>query len=258
VPGSSLRQLATRMRNALSTYGRGSTPPGITEYGPSEAGDATWGRINAIHEGAAWAATFVSEALAGGATMGSLLLVRDNFGGSTTGSATVPSPDHIRDGIDYPKAVHNAFQTYTMLPGSRVSVTTPSGQPNIRAVASTDGSPTGLLVYNYSYRFAYPTEYRDISVNENVKPGFSGLSANGNVVVQRYLIDANTSNVSKYLDANLAPDLAGSKLTRVEQCYSTVIANTLVLPVRTLGPSAVSLWVVKPYGGTVDSTQTCR
>ena len=243
--GSSLRAQLQRIRNALTANGRPSTPVMVSEYGPSESSDSVFGRINYSHESAAWSAVFIQEALAGGATVGSYLLVRDNFGPDTTGTPGISSLTHIRDGVDYPKPNYNAFRMFTMMPGTRKAVTTPADQPDVRAVAAANASAAGLIVSNYNFSFNWPSDNTDRSVNRNVVPGFSNLPFNGSVIVERYLVDRNTSNVARYLDVGQTPDLGGASLTRVEQCGAAVNQGTLVLPGRTLGPSAVSLWLVR-------------
>lgn len=245
VPGSNLRAQLQRIRRALVANGMASVPIAITEYGPSEGSDAVFGHINYSHESAAWAATFVREALAGTATAGSYLLVRDNSGASTTGSPTTPSLTHIRDGIDYPKPVLNAFRMFMMLPGVRKAVTLPAQQPNVQAFAAADAASAGLLAYNYNFRFNWPSDFTDLTVAETVAPGFVNLAFNGSVSVERYLIDRNTSNIARYLDAGSAPDYNGSMLTLAERCSATVSGGSLVLPPKVLSPSAVSLWLVR-------------
>lgn len=256
VPGSGLRAQLQRMRQALSAQGRGNTSIHVTEYGPSEGSDAVFGRINYSHEGAAWAATFVQEALAGSATGGSYLIVRDNFGANTTGSAPVASFAHIRDGVDYPKAAYNAFRMYTLLPGTRKAVSLSALQPDVRGFASADATSAGLIAYNYNFRFNYPSDYTDLTVNQTVVPGFTRLPFSGGVTVERYLVDRNTSNLARYLDSSQPPSYDGSMLTRVEMCAAVVDQGTLVLPARVLGPSAVSLWLIR--SGAATGLQTCQ
>jgi hypothetical protein len=257
VPGSNLRALLQRMRQALVAQGRGNAMMLVTEYGPSEGSDAVFGRINYSHEGAAWAAVFLQEALAGTANGGSYLIVRDNFGANTTGAAPVASLTHIDSGVDYPKPAYNTFRMFTMLPGTRKAVTLSSLQPDIRALASAGSSSAALLVSNYRFRFNWPSDYTDLTVNQTVVPGFSTLPFTGGVTVERYLIDRDTSNIGRYIDGNLPLSLAGTSLTRVESCTATVdTAGTLVLPSRVLGPSAVSLWMVR--SGMTSGLQTCQ
>ena len=254
VPGSRLRDQLQRMRRALANAGRGTTPIYVTEYGPSEGSDTVFGRINYTAPGGAWAAMFVNEALAGSATGGSYLIVRDNFGPNMTGSPPVASFMHIRDGVDYPKPAYNVLRMYTLLPGTRKAVTLQQG--DVRAFAAADGVSAGLIAYNYNYRYNWPADYTDLTVEQSVAPGFANLPFDGAVGVERYLVDQNTSNVARYIDAGQPPDYNGSLLTRVEACAATVDQGTLVLPARTLGPSAVSLWLVK--SGAAASLPACR
>ncbi|HEY9447907.1 MAG TPA: hypothetical protein VIQ62_12615, partial [Burkholderiales bacterium] len=188
------------------------------------------------------------------ATGGSYLIVRDNFGANTTGLPTVPSYTHIRDGVDYPKPAYNVFRMYAMLPGTRKAVTLQPG--DVRAFAAADGASAGLIVYNYNYRYNWPSDYTDLTVEQSVVPGFANVPFDGAVSVERYLVDENTSNVARYLDAKQPLDYNGAMLTRVEACAATVDQGTLVLPARTLGPSAVSLWLVK--SGAAAGLPACR
>lgn len=253
VPGSALKTQLQRIRQALNGSGRGNTPIHISEYGPSESSDSFHGRINYSHVSAAWAAMFVQEALGGTATGGSYLLVRDNFGGDATGVPGITSFSHFYGGVDYPKAALNAFHAVTMLPGTRKAVTTSSTQPNVRGLAGANSTSAGLLAYNFNFRFS---DNVDLTTDQTVVPGFSGLAFNGGATVERHLIDRNTSNVARYLDAGQTPDLGGSSLTRVEQCNATVDQGNLVLPARVLGPSAVSLWTVR--SGATSGAPTCQ
>ena len=248
VPGSGLRTQLQRIRSALNASGRSGTPIFETEYGTSEGSDAVSGHINYSHVGAAWGAMFVREALAGTASGGSILNVRDNFGTSLTGIPTVAGFDHIDNGVDYPKAIYNVFRMFTMLPGSRKAVTVSAQQPDVRALASADAGSAAALVFNYNFEFNWPTTWTDRTVDQNVAPGFANLPFNGAVAVDRYLIDANTSNVAFFIDSGRALDYNASLLTRVEQCAATVNQGTLNLPARVLTPSAVSLWIVKSGG----------
>jgi hypothetical protein len=244
VPGSSLKAQLLRMRAALDANGRAGTPISVSEWGPSEASDQVYGAINYRHESAAWGMAFLTEAVAGTASSGSFLGTRDNFGGDITGAQGFSSFVHKRAGPEYMKPIANAFQMWWMLPGSRKDVATPAGQPNVRAVAASSREAAAMIVYNYNYKFAQ-TGYFDASNSEPVVPAFTRLEFSGDVLVDRYLIDEQHSNVARYIDAGVQPDAAGSSLQRVEQCYAKVTNGSVVLPARTLAPGAVSLWIVK-------------
>ncbi|HWI16007.1 MAG TPA: hypothetical protein VNT02_17215, partial [Burkholderiales bacterium] len=102
----------------------------------------------------------------------------------------------------------------------------------------------------------YPSDYTDLTTSQTVVPGFINLAFNGDVTVERYLVDQDTSNIARYLDAGLAPDYNGSVLTLVERCAATVSGGSLVLPARILKPSAVSLWIVR--SGASGSVAGCE
>jgi hypothetical protein len=249
VPGSSLRAQLQRIRQALVVYNLGSVLIEVSEYGPSEGSDAVFGHINYSHESAAWGAMFLNEALAGTATLGSNLIVRDNFGANPTGSATVASLTHIENGVDYPKPIYNTFRMFTMLPGTRKAVTGTAQEPDVRGFASADGASAALIAYNYNYRFNWPSDYTDLTVPESVVPAFVNLPFGGTVSVERWLVDESTSNIEYYIDNGKPLDFNGTMLARVESCSATVSGGSLVLPARTLGTSGVSLWIVKSGAG---------
>jgi hypothetical protein len=242
-----LKQQLQMLRNKLKAVGRGSVPIRITEWGPScSTGDRKLGRINYTPGGGAWTAAFLKDALSSGLDRGVLLLSRDNEGANTTGLSTQVSFTYLQDSQDYPKPVYNVTRMFKMLPGRRRQVTTSTQQPNIGAIASTDNKTVGLLVFNYKYKFDWPNEYKDMTVNEPVSVLINNMPFSGQVTVKRYLVDENTSNVAKFLDAGQKPDLEKTKLQQVETFSATVNNGTLDLGTRTLGKSAVSLWLVSP------------
>jgi xylan 1,4-beta-xylosidase len=244
VPGSGLRTQLNRMRSALNARGRNDTQIAITEWGATEAADGQFGAINYRHQGAAWGMAFVTEAIAGTATSGSFLGTRDNMGADDSGPAAFASLLHRKNGVEFPKPIANALQMWWMMPGTRKEITTPADRPNVRAVASSGGEGAAMIVYNYNYKFA-PGWYHDEATDETVVPGFTGLPFNGDVVVLRYVIDQSRSNLAIYLDGGLAPQMRQAQLERVETCYAQVVNGSLVLPARSLSPSAVSLWVLR-------------
>jgi hypothetical protein len=136
-----------------------------------------------------------------------------------------------------------------MLPGTRKAVAYCEQHPDVKAIASADASAAGLVVYNYNFRFNWPSDNTDLTAAQAVTPAFANLSFSGPVTVDRYLVDRETSNIARYLDAGEAPDHHGTMLARVETCTATVSGGTLALPARVLGPSAVSLWIVRSGGG---------
>jgi hypothetical protein len=98
--------------------------------------------------------------------------------------------------------------------------------------------------------------WADHTVQQSVSAGFANLPFSGAVRVERYLIDENTSNVAFFIDSGRPLDYSAASLTRVEQCAANVVQGMLNLPARVLGPSAVSLWLVR-IGGSA-SLPACQ
>ncbi|MBC7779363.1 MAG: Ig-like domain repeat protein [Proteobacteria bacterium] len=250
VPGSSVRARGLRARAALVAAGRGNVPISITEWGPSDVtGDRRYSFPNDTHVGAAWVAAFLTEAIGGTASAGSILLIRNNFGGNQTGEAGFPTYTHIQNGIEYPTPLFNVFRMTTLLPGTRRSVTTSSLQPNVRALVSADGVSAGAMVFNHALGYGGSANpIYDASVAESVTVTFENLAFDGPVRVERHLVDAQTSNVARFIAAGQVPDAAAVALQKVEQFDAAVVQGRLVLDARVLGPSAVSLWLVRRLG----------
>jgi hypothetical protein len=96
-------------------------------------------------------------------------------------------------------------------------------------------------LFDYSNRV-----FKDLSTPKAVNVQFNNLPFSGRAVVQRYLIDANTSNLARYLDAEQRPDYGGTNLQKVEETNVIISKGTVILPQVTLGKSAVSLWIIQP------------
>lgn len=237
------------IRNTLVANGMGKAEIWVTEWGASDSSDPIFGAINGSHQGAAWAIYFLLQALRGTVTGGSFLEVRDNQGHDTTGiSANTfeASWNHVEGGNEYPKAVANAFSMIDRMAGTRKVVSVDPAKPNLNTLASTDSSSASLIVANYNYLFDYTNKnYSDLSKIETVTVGFKNLPFNGSVTVDRYLIDAQTSNLNYWVAAGkVPPSVQATQLQKVETFSAVATAGTLSLPARQLGPSAVSLWIV--------------
>jgi xylan 1,4-beta-xylosidase len=217
-----------------------------TEWGASSLADnSSLGRINYSHEGAAWMIAFFRDAVSKALDSGTLLVLRDDSGNETIGNLLSPSFIHLRDGVQYPKPFYNVCKMLSLLPGERRGVQVDPSQPNLVAIASGAGSAYGIIVANYRYLFDYPNRnFTDLSVPETVTIQFQNLPFSGPAVVQQYLIDANTSNLAKYLDAGQPPSQTGSQLQQVADMKVNVTNGIAVLPQVTLGPSAVSQWII--------------
>ena len=247
-PRSGVRALGRAMRSALDVTGRPGTDIWVTEWGPSvDLNEQSLGRINYSHEGASYGMAFIREALAGRVNGGSLLLVRDNFGADTSGQKLIPSYTHLLNGVEYPKPIMNAFRMFSMLPGTRRAIALPGAQPNLGAIGAASFAAAGVLVYNYNYLFDWRNrDYRDLTTTEPVAVGFTNLPFGGSVTVERYLIDGQISNLARFLDAGQTPILDLTSLQKVEQFSASVANGRLLLPQRSLGPAAVSLWMIRP------------
>jgi hypothetical protein len=130
--------------------------------------------------------------------------------------------------------------------GTRKSAAVNPARPYLYSMASSDASSASLIVSNYNYVASYPNQTAsDNSKNENVSVAFENLPFNGPVTVDRYVIDAQTSNLYYWVAAGKTPpSVQATQLQKVESFSATVTGGTVALPERELGQSAVSLWVV--------------
>jgi hypothetical protein len=245
---SALKDQLQSMRDKLNSRGRGYVGIYNTEWGASSFADSSsLARINYTHEGAAWTVAFFKDVVSKAVVDGVQLIMRDNVGAEPTGNASLSSLLHLKDGVEYPKPIFNACKMFMLMPGTRKSVSTPSNQLNLVAIASGSSNSIAAIVANYNYLFDYPNQnFTDLSVPEKVTVQFTGVPFSGKVKVQQYLIDAYTSNLAKYLDNAQTPDYNGTQLQKVwEKKDVKVSAGSVSLPQVTLEKSAVSLWVIQ-------------
>jgi hypothetical protein len=244
-----LAKYAQSIRNTLIASGNPNAEIWVTEWGPSDLGDSYFGAINSSHEGAAWAIHFLLQALRGGVTGGSFLEVRDNQGTDMRGvTAEMHSASwhHVLSGVEYPKAATNAFSMVDRMIGARKVTTVDAAKSDLRALASSDSSSASLIVANYNYLFDYNHKnYSDLTKKQNVTVAFKNLSFSGPVIVDRYVIDAQTSNLNYWAAAgNIPPMVQSTQLQKVESFSARPTNGTLTLPVVQLGQSGVALWIV--------------
>lgn len=230
-PATALGYMTDRFRTKLSALGQSAVKLFISEWGPVADSNST---TNYSHVGAAWTAAFLNAALAEGVTMGAYLLVGDAIGEQSTGYIGTASLMAKIDGVYHYKPPANVMKMFAMMTGTRRAVALPTDRPNLGAFAVSDADSAGLLVFNYNSTFT--------TTDETVKVRFDNLPFDGYVMVERYLVDADTSNLQKFIAQGTTPDPALTGLQRVEQVQAIVQSGQLVLPVRTLGPSAVSFW----------------
>jgi hypothetical protein len=244
-----LAKYAQSIRKTLIASGNPKAEIWVTEWGASDLGDSYFGAINGSHEGAAWAINFLLQALRGTVTGGAFLEVRDNQGHDTAGTHSNmygASWNHVDNSVEYPKAIANAFTMVDRLKGTRRSATTDASKPDLLALASSDAHSASLIVANYNYDFDYAHKnYSDRTSSEGVTVAFKNLPFNGPVTVDRYLIDAKTSNLDHWIaEGKTPPSVQSTQLQRVESFSTTSTNGALILPERQLGQSAVSLWIV--------------
>jgi hypothetical protein len=244
-----LAKYAQSIRSALIASGNPNAEIWVTEWAPSDLGDKYFGAINGSSVGAAWTVDFLLQALKGTVTGGSFLEVRDNQGADIMGVSSnmfEGSWNHVVGGKEYPKAVANVFSMVNRMTGTRKLVTTNPAKSNLLALSSSDSTSASLIVTNYDYDFDYThKKYLDMSATETATVAFKNLPFSGSVVVDRYLIDAQTSNLDYWVAAGkLPPTLEAAQLQKVESFSAVASGGTLTLPARQLGSSAVTLWVV--------------
>jgi hypothetical protein len=244
-----LAKYAQSIRETLIASGNPHAEIWVTEWGASDTGDSYFGAINASHQGAAWAIYFLLQALKGTVTGGCFLEVRDNQGADMAGvnsNIYAASWNHVKRSVEYPKAIANAFSMVDRMAGTRKSVAIDPAKPDLQAIASTNASSASLLVANYNYLFDWTHKnYSDQTIVEKVTVAFKNLQFSGPVTVDRYLIDAQTSNLDYWVSAGKTPpSVQSTQLQKVETFSEVVTDGALSLPSRQFGQSAVSLYIV--------------
>jgi hypothetical protein len=248
---STLAKYAQSIRNTLNANGNSKAEIWVSEWGASSSQDSYFGAINASHQGAAWAVNFLLQALKGSITGGSFLEVRDNAGLDTAGvnsNMYFASWDHVENSVEYPKPISNAFSMVDRMTGVRTSAAVNAAKPNLYALASSGSTSASLIVANYNYVFNWTGKnFSDQTTAESVTVAFKNLAFNGPVTVDRYVIDAQTSNLNYWIAAGkIPPSVQATQLQKVESFSATSSDGVVLLPARDLGPSAVSLWIVHP------------
>jgi hypothetical protein len=246
-----LVQYAQSIRKTLNDNGNSKAEIWLTEWGASDEGTGPLATINASNTGAAWAIHFLLQAVEGTVTGGSFLQVRDNHGTDTDGanSATyLATWNHVKQSVEYPKPIANAFSMVDRMAGTRKLAVVNAVKPDLKALASSDGKSASLIVSNYNYSASYSKQTAsDNSKNQSVTVAFKNLPFSGGVTVDRYVIDARTSNLHYWLAAGkVPPSVPATQLQKAESFPATSTGGIVTLPARELDQSAVSLWIVHP------------
>lgn len=214
-----------------------------TEIWMTEWGCSTWFRTERLKNnyrpvGGAFAAAFMHIALNSGVDGMVPLRLRDPNG---TNNWTSVGSLATNNGIIYPKPIYNVFRMFYQMPGTRKKAEWKNSNYQLGAIASSTSDQAGVLVYNYDWDNAQIVD-RSLPHDVQVKIVSKGLT--GTVKVKRYLMDNETSNLAKYVDAGRIPSLQDCELQMVEEYTAQSVNGTITLKTRTLGKSAVSLWLV--------------
>ena len=218
----------------------------LSEWGPT-AYEST--DVNYSHKGAAWTAAFLLEAVKKKISLGSYLIIGDGQGDPNIApylgqASLLHKVQHGANPADYyPKPVANLFKMYNKMSGQRVQAALTGGGSgsHLNAFATWDGasSTANIMLYNYDATRVFGTN-TSTETPEAFSLDVGNLPfSNGPVTVERYLIDADNSNLARFLgDPSHLPDL--QKFTST----GTVTGGKLTLS-GTLG-LGVSLYRVLP------------
>jgi hypothetical protein len=245
-PAATLETITTTIQNKLQSLGKSQIPLFMSEWGPADYDT----EVNYSHKGAAWAASFLPEAVKAGVKMGSYLIMEDGYGyssptspgGSTPGQASLLGKFIASDGTVsyYPKPPANVFKMFAQMTGTRRPATvSPVGgsSSNLGAFVTSDTSSAHVMVYNYDPRVVFNNDNNSIpETPENVSVELDNLPfPDGNVTVTRYLVDSVTSNFEAFLAAPTDPT-KNPALQTVETFTAAVSNGQLILP------SGLSAW----------------
>ena len=244
---NSIANFAGSIRTALNSANKRNTAILVTEWGATASDDSKLGQMNATNQGAAWAVQFLLQCLQGTVTGGSFLGIRDNAGADVLGTGSNMYEAtwlHVRNNNQYPKPIMNAFNMVSNMTGERSSVAVNPAKPDLSVLASSDSNSASVVVANFNTLFGQQNN-QDLTKSETVTVAFKNVPISGAVTVDRYLIDSKTSNLAMWAASGILPNsVQSSQLQRVESFPATSDDGVVSLPARTLGPSAVSLWVV--------------
>jgi hypothetical protein len=251
-PYTTLKAMTGTIKAKLAALGHPDIKLFLSEWGPVANDNPAVSPspvINYSHAGAAWAAAFLAEAVDDGVSMGSFLALSDAAGADANGDIYAQSLTHkVTDGDGtvhyYPKPVANVFKMFAMMTGTRKDATASAVagvSSNVGVFAATDANSAHVVLYNYNDDLVFHNDNQDKpDTPESVSVTLNHLPFNGQVYVQRYLVDANTSNLKAFIEnpAHPQPDLQ-----LVETCVAQVQEGQLSLPSRSLG-LGVSYWRV--------------
>lgn len=233
------------IRQALDGSGFSNTEIVITEWGPFEYPHF----VNSQPLGVAWTAGFILEKLKF-VDYADFLRVNNDWEWKW--------PGYISWQGNYILGIGNLFKMFQMMPGSRVQITESNLPRSLKGgIASADSQSVGLILYNYRgwFNTGLNAPCYDLSNEESVQIKIDNLPfASSNATIQRYVIDANHSNVySMYAAKSLPVDANFAGLAKIEQFDVAVSNGAVTLPRTTMEPSQVSLWLITPADTTSPS-----
>ncbi len=228
----------TKIQNKLNSAGFSKTEIHITEWGCSNWINTARVKNNYRPVGGAFAAAFMHDALTSGVDGMIPLRLRDPNGSNTwTEIGSLAS----NNGVIYPKPIYNVFRMFYQMPGDRKKADWQNPNCQLGAIASSNSSQTGVIVYNYDWddkAIVDRCKPREVQVKV-VKNGVSG-----NVRVRRFVVDSQHSNLAKYVDAGRVPNVQDCQLQQVEDYTVKASGNTITLTPKTLEASSVSFWLL--------------
>ncbi len=237
-------QLISDFRTKLNAVGRPNTPIHVTEWGPCDwfLRPTLMKAVNPTPVGGAWTAAMLREMLTRNIEDATLLYFREPEDESESGSEWhLIAPLATLHNVTYAKPSFNVLRMFSSLPGTRRPVTTTNWHNDLGVTASSSNTQVGIVVHNYNYNACTEQEK---TTAQTVTLSVAGSSLNGSQIVRRYLVDANNSNMNKYLLLNQIPHMHDCELKLVETFNVTFGGGAASLPACTLDPSAVSLWLI--------------
>lgn len=253
-PFSFLRQLVATVKQKLADLGKSNIKLFVSEWGPASIDVNSPLDINYSHKGAAWAAAFLVEAVTLKISMGSFLTL-DDYVTDPSIPPLLNQASLLHKHVDYdggvhyyPKAATNVFKMFAWMQGERrpVTLSTTGTSSNLGAFATSDpqGTSADIIVYNYNHALVFQNNNGSLpDTAEEFTVRFDNLP-DGQVKVERYLVDSETSNLKAYIDDyNHSPDLYA-----VQTLYLQVNNGQLTLPSTEL-KLGVTHWRITRMGG---------
>lgn len=249
-------QMVTAYKTKLNVANMSAVPLFLSEWGATACDS---GDVNFSHKGAAWVAAFLPEALAQGVTMGSFLTIEDRlvYGGpaatSLLGGASLWHT--YGDASSYtflPKPPTNVFKMYSLMSGLRNQVTvTPAGSSShLDAFVTSDQNSTSVMVYNFDPYLVFNNDANmraDTPENFSISVSnmFKSVGYSGSVKVERYVVDANHSNLAYFLQHRSDAPSPDPNLQKLPDATATVVNGNLQLASQSLG-LGVMLYRITP------------